>query len=192
MNPLEFLLSLFQPHLISPMPQHPMSMDQATQQMVGQGWKDVTPQKSLPTPTATPMPSPTPPPDAGAKPYYQLINTSASENGIPQNILYNLLRTESMGFNPDVISGKLNSPVGAQGIAQFMPATAQGMGFNPLDPNQAIPKAAQYLKAKIDRHGSLANALASYNAGSGAVDKYGGIPPYKETIDYVNRILGSR
>jgi membrane-bound lytic murein transglycosylase B len=145
---------------------------------------------ATPTPKKTTiMPSPTPPPDRGAEPYVVNINDSAKKHGVPQDILYKVLQKESMHFNPDVISGKLNSPVGAQGIAQFMPATAKGLGLNPLDPTQAIPAAAKYLKAKFDRHGSWKLALAAYNAGSGNVEKYGGVPPFKETQNYVNSIL---
>lgn len=142
-------------------------------------------------PTPTTPPAPTPPPDQGAVPYYHLINDSAKKYDVPQNILYNLLARESMHFNPSVISGDLNSPVGAQGIAQFMPSTAQGIGVDPLNPDEAIPAAANYLAQKYLQHGrDWRMALAAYNAGSGNVNKYGGVPPFKETQDYVKAILG--
>lgn len=138
-----------------------------------------------------PVPSPTPPPDEAALPYYKQINQSAAENNVPQDYLYRLLKTESMGFNPDVVYGRLNSPVGAQGIGQFMPSTSAGMGFDPLNPNEAIPQSAKYLRAKYDEGGDdWALALARYNAGSGNVQKYGGVPPFPETQNYVKRILG--
>ena len=132
---------------------------------------------------------PTPPPDKSALPYYERINAAAAQTGTPQDILYRVLRRESMNFNPSVISGKLSSPVGAQGIAQFMPATAKGIGVDPLNVDQAIPASGKYLKSKFKQHGSWAQALAAYNAGSGNVYKYKGIPPFKETQDYVKAIL---
>jgi len=154
------------------------------------------PTPTVPTSTPTPVPptpsptiTPTPPPDKSAMAYYEAINKAAKENNIPQDILYNLLAKESMHFNPDVISGALSSPAGAKGIAQFMPDTAKGMGFDPLDAEVAIKKAAEYLAAKKKRHGTWEKALASYNAGSGAVEEYGGVPPYEETINYVKDII---
>ena len=82
------------------------------------------------------------------------------------------------------------SPAGAQGIAQFMPATARGMGVSdPFDPAQAIPAAARLLSGHVRGFGSVPLALAAYNAGPGAVQRYGGIPPYPETQAYVARIL---
>jgi len=137
------------------------------------------------------IPTPTPPPDENAMPYYKIINEEAKKNNIPQDILYNVLRKESIYFNPDVISGALSSPAGAKGIAQFMPETAEGMGFNPLDPIIAIQKAAEYLAAKKKRHGSWENTLAAYNSGSGNVEKYGGVPPFDETQNYVKSIMAN-
>ena len=145
--------------------------------------------KVSPTPTPTPEIKITPPPDKRASPYYKTINKAAKDNQVPQDILYNVLQKESMHFNPDVISGKLSSPAGAQGIAQFMPDTAKGMGFDPLDSTMAINKAAEYLSAKKKQHGTWEKALAAYNAGSGNVEAYGGVPPFPETIDYVQSIL---
>ena len=73
---------------------------------------------------------------------------------------------------------------------QFMPATAAGMGIDPTDPAQAIDGAAKYLRTQLDRFGSVDLALAAYNAGPGAVQRAGGIPPYAETRNYVTKILG--
>lgn len=137
-----------------------------------------------PTPTPSPMPRPTLPPDKAALPFYELINESAKKYGVPQDILYRTIKHES-GFNP-----KAGSPVGAQGIAQFMPATAQGMGVDPMDPNSAIPGAARLLSGHYKAFQDWAKALAAYNAGAGNVRKYGGVPPFKETQNYVKRILG--
>lgn len=139
-------------------------------------------------PSATPVPQVTPPPDAGALPYYEMINSATQANQIPEHILYNLLRQES-SFNPDVISGKNQSPAGAQGIAQFMPGTAQAMGIDPLKPEEAIPGAGQYLNQQYQKFQDWPSAVAAYNAGPGAVSRFGGVPPYPETQDYVRKIL---
>jgi Transglycosylase SLT domain/D-alanyl-D-alanine carboxypeptidase/Putative Flp pilus-assembly TadE/G-like len=89
-------------------------------------------------------------------------------------------------FNPFA-----QSPAGAQGIAQFMPGTAQSMGLqNPFDPEEAIDAQAHLMRDLLRRFGSVPLALAAYNAGAGAVEQYGGIPPYAETRAYVARIIG--
>jgi len=72
---------------------------------------------------------------------------------------------------------------------QFMPATAQGLGVNPMDPASAINGAAQYLSRLTQQFGSTSLALAAYNAGPGTVSSYGGIPPYPETQNYVRSVL---
>lgn len=114
------------------------------------------------------------------KPY---IQKASADNNIPTMMLSALLKQES-GFNPNAVS-----PVGAQGIAQFMPGTAKGMGINPYDPEQSINGAAKYLRTSWDKFGKPELALAAYNAGGGAVNQYGGIPPYKETQNYVKNIM---
>lgn len=112
------------------------------------------------------------------------IAAAATANGLNPVMLAALLRSES-GFDPRAVS-----PAGAQGIAQFMPATARGIGLrDPFDPSQAIPAAARLLGGHVREFGSLPLALAAYNAGAGAVRRYGGIPPYRETQGYVTRIL---
>jgi Transglycosylase SLT domain/D-alanyl-D-alanine carboxypeptidase/Putative Flp pilus-assembly TadE/G-like len=89
-------------------------------------------------------------------------------------------------FNPFA-----RSPAGAEGIAQFMPGTAEGLGLrNPFDPEQAIDAQAHLMRDLLRRFGSVPLALAAYNAGHGAVEQYGGIPPYPETRAYVAKILG--
>lgn len=116
-------------------------------------------------------------------------------------LLAGQLYQESIGFNPDVVAGRRDSPVGARGLSQFMPATwaehgidANGDGKrNILDPEDAIPSAATYdcTLAKYVRSvpgDKTANMLASYNAGSARVKRYQGIPPYRETQDYVRLI----
>lgn len=112
------------------------------------------------------------------------IASAAARNGLAPTLLAALLKTES-GFDPRAVS-----PVGAQGIAQFMPSTARGLGLeDPFDPVQAIPAAAHLLAGHVRTFGSVPLALAAYNAGAGAVERYGGIPPYPETQAYVARIL---
>jgi soluble lytic murein transglycosylase-like protein len=116
--------------------------------------------------------------------YRAEIAAAASANGIAPVLLAALLRAES-GFDQRAVS-----PAGAQGIAQFMPATARGMGLaDPFDPAQAIPAAARLLGGHLRAFGSVPLALAAYNAGAGAVRRYGGVPPYRETQAYVARIM---
>ncbi len=116
--------------------------------------------------------------------YRAAIAAAATANGIAPVLLAALLRSES-GFDPRAVS-----PAGAQGIAQFMPATARGMGLrDPFDPQQAIPAAARLLGGHLRAFGSVPLALAAYNAGAGAVRRYGGVPPYRETQAYVARIM---
>jgi soluble lytic murein transglycosylase-like protein len=88
------------------------------------------------------------------------------------------------GFAPNAVS-----PKGAVGLMQLMPATAQILGADPRDPAQNVDAGARYLRDLLVKYnGGLWHALAAYNAGPGAVDKYGAIPPYRETIEYINRI----
>ncbi len=115
--------------------------------------------------------------------YVSTIEQAASANGIPSSLLAGLIQQES-GFNPNAVSS-----AGAEGIAQFMPATAAGLGVEPYDPTSAISGAAQMLGSYTRQFGSYADALAAYNAGSSAVERYGGIPPYAETQAYVPAVL---
>ena len=115
--------------------------------------------------------------------YVGTVEQAASANGIPASLLAGLLQQES-GFNPNAVSS-----AGAEGIAQFMPATAAGLGVDPYDPTSAINGAAQMLGSYTRQFGSYADALAAYNAGSSAVERYGGIPPYAETEAYVPAVL---
>lgn len=120
---------------------------------------------------------------AGAAPFEQLFQQSAARYGLNPRLLAAVAKTES-NFNPSAVSG-----AGAQGLMQFMPATARGLGIDPSDPAQAIDGAARYLSTQLDRFGSIDLALAAYNAGPGAVQRAGGIPPYTETRNYVNKVL---
>lgn len=118
-------------------------------------------------------------------PYEQLIDSAAQKYGIDPAILKGLIKQES-GFNPDA-----GSPAGAQGLTQLMPGTAAALGVTDVhDPAQSIDGGARYLRQQLDRFGGdYSKALAAYNAGPGAVQRYGGIPPYAETQNYVKSIL---
>jgi soluble lytic murein transglycosylase-like protein len=117
---------------------------------------------------------------AGTK-YGAEITAAAKANGIDPALLAGLVKQES-GFNPTA-----GSPAGARGLTQLMPATAAGLGVdNVLDPVQNLNGGAKYLRQQLDAFGGdTALALAAYNAGPGAVKRFGGIPPYAETQNYV-------
>ncbi|MFC7501103.1 transglycosylase SLT domain-containing protein [Nocardioides sp. GCM10030258] len=117
-------------------------------------------------------------------PYAGLINAAAARTGVPGELLAAVAKQES-GFNPRAVS-----PAGAQGLMQLMPGTARGLGVeNPFDPAQAIDGAARLLRSLIDRFGQTDLALAAYNAGPGAVARYDGVPPYRETQNYVRNVM---
>lgn len=114
-----------------------------------------------------------------------LFSAAAAQHGVPAALLAAVAKQES-GYNPAAVSS-----AGAEGIMQLMPSTAAGLGVNALDPAQAIGAGAQLLGSYLQRYnGSVPLALAAYNAGPGAVAKYGGVPPYPETTAYVNNIMG--
>lgn len=113
-----------------------------------------------------------------------MIARAAQRHNVQPELLAAQLQAES-GFNPNAVS-----PAGAQGIAQFMPATARAIGLrDPFDPEQAIDAQAKLMGALLREFGSIPPALAAYNAGPGAVRRYGGVPPFAETRAYVARIL---
>lgn len=107
----------------------------------------------------------------------------ADRYGIPRRMALNLVQQES-GFNQGAVS-----PKGALGLAQLMPGTAKELGVDPSDPYQNIEGGMRYLRQQYDRFGDWSLAAAAYNAGPGAVQKYGGIPPFKETQNYVPIVM---
>lgn len=119
--------------------------------------------------------------------YEQIFQEAGQQYNIDPRILMAVADAES-GFRPEVVSGEVASPAGAQGLMQFMPDTAKGLGIDPLDPQQAIYGAAQLLSNYMQQYGSLDMALAAYNAGPGRVQQYGGVPPFQETQNYVEKI----
>ena len=117
-------------------------------------------------------------------PYLDIARQLARQNGIPEDLFLRLVQQES-GWNPNARSHK-----GAYGLAQLMPATARYLRVNPKDPRQNLEGGARYLAEQYRRFGSWRLALAAYNAGPEAVARYQGVPPYKETQNYVRIILG--
>lgn len=113
------------------------------------------------------------------------IAAAAAQHGVDVGLLTALVEQESR-FNPQAVS-----PVGAQGLTQLMPATARSLGVtNPMDPVQNLNGGAKYLAQMMrEFDGNPRLALAAYNAGPGAVRRHGGIPPYRETQNYVSRIM---
>ena len=122
---------------------------------------------------------------SGAAPYSSLFSAAAAKYHLSPALLAAVAKVES-GYNPGAVS-----PAGAQGLMQLMPSTAAGLGVNPFDPAQAVDGAARILSRNLSEFGSLPLAIAAYNAGAGAVHKYGGIPPYAETQAYVPKVLAA-
>jgi soluble lytic murein transglycosylase-like protein len=153
------------------------------------------PQPSLPVSDAAPahtsfagsleraQAAPAPPP-AGAEAYRPMIDRAARHWGVPAELVTAVIEQES-GFEPNA-----TSPAGAQGLMQLMPATARALGVtNPYDPAQSIWAGTHNLSTQLQRFGDVRLALAAYNAGSGNVEKYGGVPPFAETRSYVRQVM---
>jgi soluble lytic murein transglycosylase-like protein len=128
--------------------------------------------------------STTPAASAGDGAYKTEIDAAAAKYGLDPALLRGLIRQES-NFNPNA-----GSPAGAQGLCQLMPGTAAALGCaNVNDPAQNIDAGARYLRQQLDAFGGdVSKALAAYNAGPGAVTRYGGVPPYAETQNYVRQV----
>ena len=118
-------------------------------------------------------------------PFQQEIAAASTRQGIDARLVEAVIATES-AFDPRALSAK-----GAQGLMQLMPDTADRFGVaNPWDPEQNIAGGTAYLRWLIDEfNDDLPRVLAAYNAGEGAVNRYGGVPPYPETRGYVARVL---
>jgi soluble lytic murein transglycosylase-like protein len=137
--------------------------------------------EAAPVPPAPPA-AETPAPAAAVNPV-ELADAAADKYGLPRRLVRCVMAAES-AFQIDVLS-----PKGAIGLMQLMPETAQLLGADPHDPAQNVDAGVRYLRDLLIKYdGVLQRALAAYNAGPAAVDKYHSVPPYRETINYVNRI----
>jgi soluble lytic murein transglycosylase-like protein len=144
-------------------------------------------QEDYTAPAFTPAPVTPPPVSPIALTPQELITRAAVHAGLPPAILHSIARAES-GYREDAVS-----PKGAIGLMQLMPKTAAELDADPRDPQQNAEAGARYLRDLLQKYENdphqVSKAVAAYNAGPAAVDKYKGIPPYPETIQYVNRVL---
>lgn len=142
------------------------------------------PEVELPAPVAAVVPAPSVKPAIVEHTPRELVDAAAKKNGLPPNFVHSVVAAES-GYQPNALS-----PKGAIGLMQLMPATAQLYGADPHDPAQNVEAGAAYLRELLIKYdGDPRRALAAYNAGPGAVDKYNGVPPYAETQTYIERVL---
>ncbi|MCE8006456.1 transglycosylase SLT domain-containing protein [Aestuariivita sp.] len=117
--------------------------------------------------------------------FLPIARDAARRHGVPEDLFLRLVQQES-GWNPNARSHK-----GAIGLAQLMPGTARDLRVDALDPHENLDGGARYLAEQYRRFGSWRLALAAYNAGPEAVRKHKGVPPFRETRDYVRIIWGS-
>jgi soluble lytic murein transglycosylase len=113
-----------------------------------------------------------------------LIGLTARQHEVEPALVKAVIAAES-NFDPDAVSRR-----GAQGLMQLMPVTATGLGLeDPFEPDGNVRAGTRYLRSMLDRYGDVERAVAAYNAGPAAVDRFGGVPPYPETQAYVRRVL---
>lgn len=114
----------------------------------------------------------------------EMVTRAAIQHGLPPEIVHSVAKAES-AYQTGAVSNK-----GAIGVMQLMPGTAAALQADPNDPEQNIEAGTRYLRDLLIKYdGDSVKALAAYNAGPGAVDRYKGVPPYRETITYVDRVL---
>lgn len=124
------------------------------------------------------------PPQKQDKDIKSLVEKYATENNIDKNLVDAVIKTES-NYDKNAVSH-----AGALGLMQLMPMTAQSLGVeDPFDPEQNISGGTKYLKSLINRYNSVELGLAAYNAGPASVNKYGGVPPYEETRNYIRKVM---
>jgi soluble lytic murein transglycosylase-like protein len=140
----------------------------------------------VPPPAVAPAPAPQTAAQANLSPR-ELVTQAAQHAGLPPEIVHSIARAES-GYREDAVS-----PKGAIGIMQLMPSTAADLHADPRDPAQNADAGARYLRDLLEKYENdphqVSKAVAAYNAGPAAVDKFHGVPPYPETVQYVNRVL---
>jgi soluble lytic murein transglycosylase-like protein len=147
------------------------------------GFEVEDPAPPEPAPTPAPVEAAVAPAPAPTLSPWELADAAADKYGLPRILVRSVMAAES-GFQADAVS-----PKGALGLMQLMPQTAVDLGADPRDPAQNVDAGVRYLRDLLNKYdGGLWRALAAYNAGPGAVDKYHRVPPYRETIDYINRI----
>ncbi len=141
-------------------------------------------------PSPSPEPVQAPPPSAKPLDPRELVTRAAVLNGLPPELLHSIAQVES-GYRQDAVS-----PKGAVGIMQLMPQTAKDLQADASDAEQNVNAGARYMRQLLlkymDDPYQVRKALAAYNAGPAAVDRYGGVPPYGETQRYVRRVLEVR
>jgi soluble lytic murein transglycosylase-like protein len=161
-------------------------LDNGTENFVDVSEGEIVRSEEEPTPAPPPAPAAAPAANSDHVPTLQeIVESACNRYGIDPDIIYSLIRAES-DFNTKAVSRK-----GAQGLMQLMPQTAAKLGVqNPMDAAANVEGGTRYLQSLLEQyHYDLTKALAAYNAGPERVEQYHGVPPYRETITYINRIV---